>query len=117
MYYAMLVLGRKGSSTCETRYFVGYNRRMMSVVLTSLAKEACVNAGVRPLETGIWSVHDHLGVALEAHTYCSQSSNRWRTVGRSSLPYYNLNATAHTMMLRHCDTIGDDGIITENNKE
>ena len=114
IYYAMLVTGQHGRSTCETRYFTGYDRKVMHDVLTALAKEACGNATCSPLATGIWSIHSQAGLALEAHTYCSASSNKWRTVNRLSLKYYDLNAGGLAMAKNHCDTILAGGEIIRN---
>ncbi len=109
IYYGMLITAQHYKSSSETRYFTGHSHKMMQQVLEALAKEACGNATCNPLETGIWSIHDHKGNALEAHTYCSHSSARWRTVARSSLPYYSMNAAAHHMMHFHMDFINNEG--------
>jgi hypothetical protein len=111
IYYAVLITGQHGRSTCEIRYFTGYSRKAMHKVLSDLAREACGNATCRPLETGIWSIHSQTGLALEAHTYCSASSNKWRTVNRLALKYYDLNAGGLAMAKNHCDTIQADGKI------
>ena len=117
VYYAMLVTAQHHKTTSETRYFTGHSRKVMHQVLETRAKEACGNATCNPLETGIWSIHDHKGNALEAHTYCSHSSARWRTVGKTSLPFYNLNTAAFHMLHFHTSIINEDGTITKIYKE
>lgn len=116
IYYAMLVTCQHGKSSSTTRYFTGHNLKAIRQVLSSLAQSALGNATCRPLQTGIWTIHDTRGVAVEAHTFSDAPGARWRKVPRGTLEYYDLNESGLRMARLHCDTIGADGTITENHK-
>lgn len=105
---------------CKTRYFTGYNRRAMHRTLARLANEASDDTSSKPLEMGIWSIHAMDGSTLEAHMYFSETYAKWHvkwhSVNKAVLGHHDLNAEDVRIAKSHCDTIGSDGTITENNR-
>lgn len=109
----MLATGRERKSIYQVRYFVGHKRTTMYQTLTALAEDAIANTANGPLETGVWSIHDHLGHTLVARTYDVFNSKRWKTVRQEALSHYDLNTTDHRMMHMHISIIQNDGTVTE----
>lgn len=110
VYYAMLITARRGEAA-RTRYFMGYNRQAVRKAMLREASAAC------DIATGIWSIHDHLGAAVEAHTFSIYASSRWWAVPKDTLHNYDMNSNAFHMMIGRLGTVNADGTVTEDFKK
>jgi hypothetical protein len=108
IYYAMLIRRERGNSYSTIRFFTGYNRKVMREALQRLAEPG------KTLWSGDWSINATDGHALEAHSFLAPTSPEWRTVPRIMLCCHNITRAWMSVAKLNCDTINNDGTITEN---
>jgi hypothetical protein len=108
VYYAVLVRRERCNSYSTIRFFTGYRRKAMREALQRLAEPG------KTLQSGTWSINAADGHTLEAHTFWSLRSSRWNTVPRVMHQCYDITKGWMAMAKTNCDTINNDGTITEN---
>lgn len=97
-HYAVLVLADAGKPAV-TRFFTASSRADIRRAMDTLAKP------YDSLETGIWSIHNYRGLTIEAHTYSSFTSRRWRRVPNESRKHYDLNDEGRRQLHLHRELI------------
>ena len=111
IYYAMLVTGSDGCSTCEQNFYKG-------TTLASVRKGLAYAATAYPgLQTGIRSIHDEDGKALEAYTFSEHSGARWRKVPKESLWAYDLNVVGRRLATERSHDIDEYGNIFDRRRQ